>query len=77
MKSWKIREHGAAAGRPEILSSSSDARAIVIALPEGQSLDDHEVHERAWLTVIEGEVAVTAGRSAAAGDPRWGRELAP
>jgi quercetin dioxygenase-like cupin family protein len=44
---------------PEILSSSDVARAIVLELAAGESLADHQVHERAWLVVLDGEVRVT------------------
>ena len=37
---------------PEILSSSDAARAIVLDLEAGESLSEHEVHERAWLVVL-------------------------
>lgn len=43
---------------PDILSSSDDARAIVLDLAAGESLSDHKVHERAWL-VVDGQVDVT------------------
>lgn len=29
-------------------------------IPAGESLDDHQVHERAWVTVLDGEVEITA-----------------
>lgn len=61
MQRWSIPELEVRAGRPEILSSSEDARVIVISLPKGETLDDHQVHERAWLTVIEGEISVVVG----------------
>jgi hypothetical protein len=28
-------------------------------IPAGESLDDHQVHERAWVTVLAGEVEIT------------------
>jgi quercetin dioxygenase-like cupin family protein len=46
---------------PEIISSSEAARAIVLDLASGEALAEHEVHERAWLMVIAGEVQVSAG----------------
>ncbi len=60
MKTWKTTELDAEPHRPEILDSTEDARAIMIALPAGESLDEHEVHERAWLVVVAGELTVTA-----------------
>lgn len=37
-------------------------------IPAGESLQDHEVHERAWVIVVDGEVEITAdGEERAAG----------
>lgn len=60
VKTWKINELDTQPRKPEILDSTDDARAIVIDLPAGDSLEDHEVHERAWLVVVQGELEVTA-----------------
>lgn len=60
MKSWSLNELDTQPRKPEIVESNDDARAIVIDLPAGESLDDHEVHERAWLVVVAGEIEVTA-----------------
>jgi hypothetical protein len=46
---------------PQILESTDDARAIVLLIPAGESLDDHQVHESAWITVLDGEVEITSG----------------
>jgi hypothetical protein len=43
---------------PEILSSSEAARAIAFDLAAGETLSNHEVHERAWLLVIDGAIEV-------------------
>lgn len=64
MNSWDLRALDLKPRLPEILSSSDAARAIVLDLAAGESLADHEVHERAWLFVLDGEVKVTT----AAGD---------
>lgn len=60
MRSWQLSEVEVAPHVPEILASSDDARVILLELPAGESLEDHEVHERARLIVIDGEVEVTA-----------------
>ncbi|HLI60075.1 MAG TPA: cupin domain-containing protein [Solirubrobacteraceae bacterium] len=60
MKSWDLRTHALAPHAPEILSSDAAARAIVLEIPAGESLSEHQVHERAWVTVVDGEVAITA-----------------
>lgn len=69
MKSWDLSGLELKPRLPEILSSSQDARAIALDLAAGESLDEHEVHERAFLVVLSGEVEVSAGagKSAAGG----------
>jgi quercetin dioxygenase-like cupin family protein len=59
MNSWKISDLELKPHAPEILASTDEARAIVLLVPAGESLDDHEVHERAWLTVLGGEIEIT------------------
>jgi quercetin dioxygenase-like cupin family protein len=41
-----------------VLISNDQGRAIVIDLPGGAALGDHQVHEGAWIAVIDGEVAL-------------------
>ena len=62
MKSWDLRAVDLRPHSPEILSSSDDARAVILEIPAGDSLQDHQVHERAWVTVIDGEVEITTAR---------------
>jgi quercetin dioxygenase-like cupin family protein len=61
MKSWNITALDVEPHMPWILSSSEDARAIVLALPAGERLQDHEVHERTWIVVVSGQIEVTGG----------------
>ena len=58
MKSWDLRTVEAPAHEPQILATADDARAIVLNLPAGEQLQEHEVYERARLVVVEGEVEV-------------------
>jgi quercetin dioxygenase-like cupin family protein len=71
MQSWDLKSVEAEPHQPRILASAEDARTIVLRLPAGEELQEHEVHERARLVVIEGEVEVMtpagATVSAAAG----------
>jgi quercetin dioxygenase-like cupin family protein len=55
---WDLKALDLKPRLPEILSSGDSARAIVLDLAAGESLADHEVHERAWLVVVDGEVEV-------------------
>jgi quercetin dioxygenase-like cupin family protein len=61
MKSWDTSTMSVEAHRPEILSSTDAARVIAIQLPGGEQLQEHEVHERAWLVVLDGEIELSAG----------------
>jgi redox-sensitive bicupin YhaK (pirin superfamily) len=59
MEHWDLRALDVAPHKPEILHSArGEARSILIALPAGEELQDHEVHERAYVVVIDGEVVV-------------------
>ncbi len=67
MEHWDLRSVHVAPRKPEILHSArGEARSILIALPAGEELQDHEVHERAYLVVVAGDVEV-AGTSRRAG----------
>jgi quercetin dioxygenase-like cupin family protein len=59
MESWDLKGVDVQPHQPEILSSAGDARAILLELPAGEELQEHEVHERARIVVIDGEVEVT------------------
>ena len=59
MEHWDLRSVHVAPHRPEIQHSArGEARSILIALPAGEELQDHEVHERAYLVVVQGDVEV-------------------
>jgi quercetin dioxygenase-like cupin family protein len=60
VKSWNLTALDLKPRLPEILSSAPEARAIALDLQAGESLSEHEVHERAWIVVIAGEVEVTS-----------------
>jgi quercetin dioxygenase-like cupin family protein len=69
MKSWDLKTVEAEPHQPEILASAEDARTILLHLPAGEELQEHEVHERARVVVVDGEVDVTTadGETTAAG----------
>ena len=69
MNSWTITQLQLSPHAPQILASTDDARAIALMIPAGESFDDHQVHERAWVTVLDGEVEITtaAGESVIGG----------
>lgn len=64
MQTWNLLEVEAPDGvRTPTVLHSGDARAIALRLEPGQSMGDHQVRERAWVTVIEGTVEVTCGEA--------------
>ena len=78
MNSWDLRALGLRPHSPQILCTTGDARAIALEIPAGESLEDHQVHERAWVTVIAGEVEITTtGGEKVVGGPGLMVEFAP
>jgi quercetin dioxygenase-like cupin family protein len=63
VQSWKLRELETAGGTrsPIVLHSTDEARAVLIGIDPGQELGDHQVHEHAYLVVVDGRVQVEAG----------------
>lgn len=63
MQHWDLLETSAPEGIRDpvvLLSEDGVARAVLIALKAGQSLNDHQVKEHAWVTVLDGSVRVSA-----------------
>jgi quercetin dioxygenase-like cupin family protein len=59
MQSWDLKTVETEPHQPQILASADDARTIVLHLPAGEELQEHEVHERARVVVVDGAVDVT------------------
>ncbi|MDQ6820326.1 MAG: hypothetical protein M3076_08340 [Actinomycetota bacterium] len=59
MESWDIRSLEIEPRRPQILRSDEEIRAIAIRLPGGEELQEHQVHERAYLLVADGEIEIS------------------
>jgi redox-sensitive bicupin YhaK (pirin superfamily) len=59
MEHWDLRTVDVEAHQPKILHSArGEARSILIKLPAGEELQEHQVHERAYVVVIDGEVEI-------------------
>ena len=71
MQRWDLLDLEAPDGTrdPIVLHSDDGARAVLVVLQPGQSLGEHEVKENAWLTVLDGEVELTAGGKTETGGP--------
>jgi quercetin dioxygenase-like cupin family protein len=68
METWDVRSLDIEAHHPQVLRSDAETRAIAIHLPAGEQLREHQVHERTYLVVVDGEVEITQdGRSVSGG----------
>ncbi len=72
MESWDLTTVEVEPHQPRILASADDARTIVLQLPAGEEMQEHEVHERARLIVIDGVVDVTSDGGADFANARAG-----
>jgi quercetin dioxygenase-like cupin family protein len=69
METWDIASLAVEPHQPEVLRSDPEARAIAINLPAGEALQEHQVHERAWVVVAAGEVEFDGDGSTVPGGP--------
>jgi quercetin dioxygenase-like cupin family protein len=67
METWDIASLDVQPHQPEILRTDPEARVIAINLPAGEELQEHEVHERAWVVVAAGDVEIEQGGSTVSG----------
>jgi len=59
MEHWDLSTLDVEPHKPQVLHSTrGEARSIVLHLPAGEELQDHQVHERAHVVVISGEVEI-------------------
>jgi quercetin dioxygenase-like cupin family protein len=71
MDSWDIRSLDVEPHNPKVLRSDEETRVIAINLPGGEELQDHQVHERAYLVVVDGEVTIAQDGSEQNGGPGY------
>src|SRR2546423_7049230 len=69
MDTWDILSLPIEPHRPQVLRSDEETRAIAIELPAGEELQEHQVHERAYLLVADGEIEVTKDGQRVTGGP--------
>jgi quercetin dioxygenase-like cupin family protein len=59
MESWDLTTLDVPVHKPAVLKSENGvARAIAVNLPAGEALQDHEVHEHAYVIVASGELEI-------------------
>jgi quercetin dioxygenase-like cupin family protein len=63
VQSWNLPELETPGGTrsPIVLHSTDEARAVLIGINPGQELGDHQVHEHAYIVVVDGQVQIEAG----------------
>jgi quercetin dioxygenase-like cupin family protein len=59
---WRLDAEQVEPRAPRVLHSDDEAtRVILLALPAGERLSEHQVHEHALAVVLDGEVVIRAG----------------
>jgi len=70
MEHWDLRTADVTPHQPQVLHSTrGESRSIAITLPAGERLQDHEVHERAHVVVVDGQVEVEGSAGTITGGP--------
>ena len=69
METWDIPTLDVEPHQPEILRSDPEARVIALNLPAGERLQEHQVHERAWVVVAAGDVEIEDAGDTVSGGP--------
>jgi quercetin dioxygenase-like cupin family protein len=67
MESWDTRSLEVEPHRPQVLSSDDETRVVVINLPAGELLQEHQTHERTFLLVVDGQIELAQDRTTTAG----------
>jgi quercetin dioxygenase-like cupin family protein len=70
METWDLAQIDVEPHRPQVLDSDSEGRVIALQLPSGERLQEHQVHERAWLLVVNGAIEILdSGGASTKGGP--------
>lgn len=77
MDTWDISALEIEPHHPQVLRSDDDTRAIAIDLPAGEELQEHQVHERAYVLVASGEIELDSDGERVSGGPGLVAHFAP
>lgn len=71
MKTFDLRTLSVEPHKPQVLQSDhGEGRSIALHLPAGEQLQEHEVHERAYVVIVDGSVEIRdAGGETTTGGP--------
>ena len=62
MDVWQLAGLTPEPSRPQVLRSDEGvARVIALTLSESDRLQDHEVHEHTWMSVLDGTLEISSG----------------
>jgi quercetin dioxygenase-like cupin family protein len=71
VESWDVASLDVEPHHPQVLRSDDETRVIAINLPAGELLQEHQVHERAFLVVATGEIEVENDGKVESGSPGY------
>jgi quercetin dioxygenase-like cupin family protein len=77
VQTWDVRSLDVEPHFPKVLHSDEEGRTIVINLPAGEALQDHQVHERSWVVVADGEIEIEGARETVKGGPGFLAHIDP
>jgi quercetin dioxygenase-like cupin family protein len=69
MQTWDISAMPIEPHQPQVLRSDKESRAIAIQLPAGEELQEHQVHERTYVLVTDGEIEIAQDERRVTGGP--------
>jgi quercetin dioxygenase-like cupin family protein len=55
---WDLDQLPSAAGAPRVVVSTPEARIVLVDLPDGEELGDHEMRERTFVHVVRGHAEI-------------------
>jgi quercetin dioxygenase-like cupin family protein len=77
VQTWDVRSLDVEPHLPQVLHSNDEGRTIVINLPAGEELQEHKVHERSWVIVVDGEIELDGDGGTAKGGPGFLAHIDP
>jgi quercetin dioxygenase-like cupin family protein len=77
LQTWDTTALDVQPRRPQVLHSDDEGRTILISLPAGEELQEHRVHERSWVIVVEGEIELESANGSEKGGPGFLAHISP
>ena len=69
METWHVLELELEAHHPQVLRTDAETRVVAILLPAGEQLQEHQVHERSYLVVVDGDITISQESGSVSGGP--------